>query len=141
VTLAASGDSAGACRDALAPSVSLRARGVTRSRGRLRVAGGASDRGCAASGALRARAGTLRRVSVSVARASGRRCQFLRANGWFTFARSCRSAVWLPATGTARWSLRSRRGVPTGTYYVRARAVDVAGNTSRVTRAVRFRAP
>jgi hypothetical protein len=82
----------------------------------------------------------VKRVSVSVARASGRRCRFLRADGRFTPVRSCRRTLGLPATGATRWTLRSRRTVPTGTYYVRARATDAGGNTSRSTRAVRLRA-
>jgi hypothetical protein len=140
VTLAASGDSIGACRDALAPRVSLGARGVARVRAQLRVTGRVSDLGCPAAGALRARPGAVKQVSVSVARASGRRCRFLRADGRFTPVRSCRRALWLPATGASRWTLRSRRTVPRGTYFVRARATDAAGNTSRSTRAVRLRA-
>jgi hypothetical protein len=50
------------------------------------------------------------------------------ANGRLTAARRCSQPVWLKATGTTRWSLTTKRALPRGTYTIRVRALDRAGN-------------
>jgi dienelactone hydrolase len=137
VKLSGSGDSPGACRDRLPPRARVARHGVKRSHGRLVVRGRASDRGCKGSGSLRSRRGVVARVGVSVARVHGHRCRFLKRKGGFTSARKCRRAIFLPARGTKKWRLRTRK-LPRGRYHVRARAIDGAGNRSPGRRYVRF---
>ncbi len=38
---------------------------------------------------------------------------------------------WLGARGTARWSFRLSKRLPRGTYLVRTRAIDFAGNVEK----------
>jgi hypothetical protein len=66
-------------------------------------------------------------VAISVARQHGKRCRFLTPTGRLGKARACTPAVWLSAAGSRKWRVpldRLRRG----TYRVRIRAVDFAGN-------------
>ena len=107
---------AGGCADRTAPIARISR--VTR----LRLSGTASDSGCNAR---------VRRVAVSVARVSGKRCRFLRASGGFGPPVACSRATALTASGTTRWSLRIRRRLPRGTYRVTVRAIDAVGNTGR----------
>ena len=118
------GDAAGACSDGAAPRSRFLRRKSRVGRNGVRLRGRARDRGC----------GGTRRVQVSVARKVGGRCAFLRRNGRFTRARSCRRALYLKARGNRRWRLRRRVSLPAGTYVVRVRAVDTAGNRERRTR-------
>lgn len=115
------GDEAAGCSDAAAPVSRFARRGARLSRRGLRLSGRVRDRGC----------GGVRRVQVSVARRSGRRCAFLRPNRRFTRARSCRRAVYLNARGTRTWRLAMDVRLPAGTYVIRVRAVDRAGNRER----------
>jgi hypothetical protein len=118
------GDAAGSCSDGAAPLSRFLRRKARVGRGGLRLRGRARDRGC----------GGTKRVQVSVARKVGGRCAFLRRNGRFTKARSCRRAVYLKARGKRRWRLRKRVSLPAGTYVIRVRSVDRAGNRERRTR-------
>ena len=116
--------SAGACSDSAAPLSRFLRKKSRIGRNGLRLRGRARDRGC----------GGTKRVQVSVARKVGRRCAFLRRNGSFTKARSCRKAVYLKARGTRRWRLR-KRVEPAGGHLRDPRArVDKAGNRERRTR-------
>ena len=125
---AASGGAGSApCRDVLAP------RSRIRKASRSGISGTVSDRGC------RARRGRVAAVSVAVGRAVGRRCRFLQANGTFSRARSCLRTSYLPARGTARWSLRPARRLPRGHYKLFSRGVDSAGNVERKDRRRNFR--
>jgi hypothetical protein len=66
-------------------------------------------------------------VAVSVSHQHGKRCQFLMPTGRLGKARKCTPSVWLSAAGAKKWRVpldRLRRG----TYRVRIRAVDFAGN-------------
>jgi hypothetical protein len=89
------------------------------------VRGVASDRGCGAAGA-----GQLKRVSVSIRRTSGKRCQHLLRNGRLGSATSC-TPRWLPAKGTKTWTFRISHKLPRGKYMVTTRAVDLAGNVEK----------
>jgi hypothetical protein len=89
------------------------------------VRGVASDRGCGEAGA-----GQLKRVSVSIRRMSGKRCQHLLSNGRLGSATSC-TPRWLPAKGTKNWSFRISHKLPRGKYMVATRAVDLAGNVEK----------
>jgi hypothetical protein len=113
------------CRDRLAPvSRFAKRHGVTVSRKRiLTVRGSAADRGCAHG---------VARVTVAVAkRAGGGRCRYVLANGRLGARGSCRHATYVSARGTSHWVLRVARRVPPGTYVVRSRAIDAAGNLER----------
>jgi hypothetical protein len=121
------------CADRRAPSVARTS--VRTSAKRLRVSGRASDRGCGAR-----KAGKVRRVQVSVAKTSGKRCRYLSAKGTLGAPASCARPRYLRAKGTTRWSLTAKRRLPKGTYRIRVRATDAAGNTGRVrARTVRLR--
>jgi hypothetical protein len=87
-----------------------------------KVSGTASDRGCTGS--------KVAHVSVSVARKSGSRCQFV-SGARLSRATSCKSPRWLNAAGSSKWSLRLPKSMPRGTYQVLTRAVDSAGNVER----------
>jgi hypothetical protein len=106
------------CADHTPPTASIgRARAKKR---RLRIRGRASDSGCAAS--------AIARVEVAIARKAGRRCRFVKRSGKLTLRRACSRALFLAANGAASWSLTARRRLPRGTYIIRVRARDSAGN-------------
>jgi hypothetical protein len=87
------------------------------------VRGSARDRGCAHR---------VARVTVAVARrAGGGRCRYLQAGGRLGPRGSCRHATYVSARGTVHWSLRVARRAPPGTYVIRCRAIDAAGNVER----------
>jgi hypothetical protein len=113
------------CRDILAPVSRFATRhGVTVSRKRLlAVHGSAGDRGCSHR---------VARVTVAVAkRVHGGRCRYLDASGRLGPRGRCRHATYVSARGTTHWSLRVARRLPPGTYVVRSRAIDAAGNVER----------
>jgi hypothetical protein len=71
-------------------------------------------------------------VTVAVAkRAGGGRCRYVLASGRLGARGSCRHATYVSARGTSHWVLRVARRVPPGTYVVRSRAIDAAGNLER----------
>jgi hypothetical protein len=106
------------CTDRTAPSAAFAS---TRARKRkLRLRGGATDAGCAAS--------AVARVEVAISRKAGRKCRFVTRSGKLSRARACAKPVWLKATGTTRWSLNTKRRLPRGRYTLRVRARDLAGN-------------
>jgi len=119
------------CADATRPRSVLSRRRSRLRANRLLLRGTASDRGCSASAATRKRAGSVRKVSVAVARRAGRRCRFLSRRGTLGRARSCAKPVYLRAKGTRRWSLRLKGRFAAGTYRVSVRSRDAAGNTER----------
>ena len=123
------------CVDHLRPTSRLNPgrRGVKASRRRLQIRGTARDRGCA----------RLARVSVSIALHIHHRCRFLKRNGRLGRPLKCRRIQWVLARGTSRWRLLPRRRMPRGSYTIRTRARDRAGNAERLrvtrVRAVRLR--
>jgi hypothetical protein len=126
----ATGSGKPSCRDTLAPTARFTRAAQTARRRRLVLSGRASDR----SNCRRARAG-VRRVVVSVALRTGKRCRFLRSDGRLGTPRSCARQAFLPARGTTRWSFTLRRRLPRGRYRVAVKAMDRAGNAqSRPTR-------
>jgi hypothetical protein len=116
------------CADTRRP-ISSPTRGSLRiSRGRALVRGRAVDFGCRASGALGQRRGRLARVVAAVARRDGRLCRFLELDGTFSKRRSCSKALFLPAKGLTRWTLKARGTLPRGRYEAWSQAVDTSGN-------------
>jgi hypothetical protein len=125
------------CQDRVRPRSRINARSARAARaGRvLRLRGTASDRGC--GGRV---AGRVKRVSVSVARVTGKRCRYLQRNGRLTRrALSCRRPRYIRARGTRSWRFASRRALPAGPYVIRVRATDAVGNVERSGRANRVR--
>jgi hypothetical protein len=76
--------------------------------------------------------GDLRRVQVSVARRSGRRCRLLDQDGRLGRRARCNRDRWLSADGVGTWLVRFRRPLPAGTYVIRARVVHRDGRRSDV---------
>ncbi len=119
VASAAGGGVVAGCLDRVAPS-SRFARHL-----RLkRLRGTAADRACT-------RRGRVARVTIAVARRVHGGCRYLQASGRFGRRTSCRRPTYVAARGTRRWSLRLRRQLARGTYVVRSRAIDAAGNVER----------
>ena len=113
------------CRDKLAPVSRFTASKSRLTRRGANLRGTSSDRGCASG------RGALSRVAVSIGRAVGRRCKFLKANGAFGAATSCKSTVYLPARGTTRWTFARKVRLPRGSYKVYVRGIDAAANYER----------
>jgi hypothetical protein len=111
----------GACADSVAP-VSGFTRRAARRAGRRRVLRGvARDIGCGVD-----------RVTISVARKRHGLCRHLTPRRRLTHRRvSCAHRRWLPVRGSSRWSFRLPRRLHRGTYVVRTRAIDFAGNVER----------
>jgi hypothetical protein len=113
-----------ACTDIMRPVSHLRANWRKGFRNGV-VRGVASDRGCSSTGA-----GKVARVSVSIARKVGKRCQHLTRAGRLGKATDC-APRWLATKGKKSWSFRFGHKLPRGKYIVRTRAVDSAGNVGR----------
>jgi hypothetical protein len=114
------GATPGACTDHSRPTSAFSRRAARRA-GRSRILRGvARDRGCGVD-----------RVRISVARKHGRHCRHLTRKGRLGHRTSCAHRRWLPVRGTTRWSFRLPRQLRNGTYVVRTRAVDFAGNVQR----------
>jgi phosphatidylinositol-3-phosphatase len=96
---------------------------IRRVRGGLRFSGRASEIRCAA----RPSASKIRAVFVAIARRSGKRCEFLAADGRFGRARSCGRPTFLVARGGASWSLTIHTRVSRGSYLAFAEAMDAVG--------------
>lgn len=127
-----------ACLDRTAPRVSVVRRSLRLTRKGVSLRGRASDRGCRGATSALSRRGALRAVSVAVGRrAGGTRCRFLRTDGRFTAARSCRRPAYTRASGTGTWRFARRARLPRGTYEISVRALDRVGNAGRATRFVR----
>ena len=87
-----------------------------------------TSRGIRLRGIALARGGCrVRRVEVAVARRTGKKCRFLRADGRFGARRSCSKPQFLRATGTTKWRFAISLRLPRGRYAVYSRAADTAG--------------
>ena len=120
------------CRDKVAPVSRFTVSKSRLTRRGVRLRGTSSDRGCASG------RGALSRVAVSVGRAVGKRCKFLKANGKFGPATSCKRTVYLPAKGTTRWTFGKKVRLPRGSYKVYVRGIDAAANYERKLRRGNF---
>jgi hypothetical protein len=125
------------CRDTRAPVTRFERRTRTLEAGRrLVLRGRSTDRGCRSK-----HRGQVRRVTVSIAKATGKRCRYLGADGRFARrATSCARPRYLAAKGFRRaastgvWSFTTRP-LPRGRYRIWVRGTDVAGNVERQMRA------
>jgi hypothetical protein len=107
------------CTDNTKPTSSYTAK-AARTAARTHVLRGtASDRGCGVA-----------LVTISVAKHAGKRCKFLTKTGRLGRARTCTGDNWLTASGTKQWRVTLNR-LHRGTYRVRIRAIDLAGNIQR----------
>jgi hypothetical protein len=113
----------GSCTDSSKPSARISTKAAGAARSKLTVRGTSSDRGCGASGK-----GSVARVTVSVQRKRGKRCQSMSSRGKLSSAKSCAKPKWLSAHGTSNWSFGLPKSLPHGTYVVHVRALDSAGN-------------
>jgi hypothetical protein len=114
------GATPGACTDNSRPTSGFTRRAARRAAHRRILRGVAHDRGCGVD-----------RVRISVARKHDRRCRHLTRKGRLGHRTSCSHRRWLPVKGTTRWSFRLPHRLRNGTYIVRTRAVDFAGNIQR----------
>jgi hypothetical protein len=128
----------GGCADRIAPRTRFSAKSLTaagRGRGsrKLTVSGKVTDRGCG-----KGNKGTVRRVSISIARqvlrtgGRGLKCRNLKANGSFTKLGACHKFVYLKATlRGATWRFTTKRPISPGSYRLGVKSVDAAGNRER----------
>jgi hypothetical protein len=72
------------------------------------------------------------RVEVAVVRLQGASCLALTAKGAFRAARSCTPTTFLKAQGKKAWRYKLKTPLPKGRYVIYARAVDSAGQVSKV---------
>ncbi len=109
----------GACIDHVSPTSGI-TRKAARRAGRSRLLRGAArDIGCGVD-----------RVAISVQRKHGRAVQTLVAKGRLRKLGHGRQH-WFVVRGTTHWSFRLSKRLPRGTYRVRTRAIDFAGNVER----------
>ena len=125
----------GACRDRNAPKSTLKRNQIHPYRGqrRLDINGQSNDRGCGKAHSATAK-GHLKRVYVSVARLSGKKCRFLNKKGNFTKARSCSKPIRLRARGKRKWHANLKVNLKPGRYRVTVVAVDKSGNLEKPAR-------
>lgn len=95
-----------------------------------------AGRSAARSHVLRGHAGDVgcgvAMVTISLSRTHGKRCQPVTASGRLGHTGSCKAQRFLVATGTRSWRLNLPKALPRGTYLVRTRAIDFAGNVQSV---------
>jgi hypothetical protein len=110
-----------ACKDASRPTSGFGAASARRAARTRVLRGRATDSGCGVA-----------MVTVSIARRTGKRCQYLTSARRLTRPVRCGGGHWLMASGRTSWRVTIPRGLPRGTYIVRTRAFDFAGNAQRV---------
>jgi hypothetical protein len=76
--------------------------------------------------------GKVARVMVAVERKRGSKCQSLSRSGKLGRAGDCSVHHWFPATGTTSWHHEINHRLPRGSYHLRHRAIDAAGNHGTV---------
>jgi hypothetical protein len=105
------------CADQTHPTSGFSAKSAAAARRTRVLRGTAADQGCGVA-----------MVTISIARVHGKGCQLLTSSGRLAHPTGCSAARYLMATGTGNWRLRLPRGLPHGTYVVKTRAIDFAGN-------------
>jgi hypothetical protein len=114
------GASPGACADHVRPTSGFTRRAARRAARRRIIRGTARDLGCGVD-----------RVRISVTRKRGHVCRLLTPKRRLGHRTRCAHRRWLPVRGVNRWSFRLAKRLPRGTYIVRTRAIDFAGNKQR----------
>ena len=106
----------GACTDPYKPISGFTAKAARRASRTRVLRGTAKDRGCGVD-----------RVVVSIARKAHGKCRLVRGKRLAKQA-SCKRTRWTAVKGTAGWTYRLSKKLPAGTYVVRTRVRDFAGN-------------
>lgn len=103
---------------------------VSLSRKLISVKGEASDKGCAE--AKGSDGGGVKRTVVEIWRPAGKGlCKFVGSSGKLRKASDCEIPYGLYASKTTSWSLTKKKAkLPKGTYRVRVKTFDKAGNTT-----------
>jgi hypothetical protein len=110
----------GACTDAVKPTSGFTRKAARRAGRKRLLRGTARDIGCGVD-----------RVAISVQRKHGKTYKSLfRKRPLLRKMRRGRQH-WLVARGTTHWSFRLPKRLPRGTYLVRTRAIDFAGNVQK----------
>jgi hypothetical protein len=110
----------GACADAVTPTSSFTRKAARKAAHKRILRGSAADVGCG-----------IDRVTISIQRKSGKAFKTLfRKRPLLRKLRHGRQH-WLPVRGTSHWSFRLSKRLPRGTYLVRTRAIDFAGNVQK----------
>jgi hypothetical protein len=120
---------ASACNDKVPPESTIDKRGLSLKNSTLKLQGTASDAPC------KGKPGRVVRVFVTVSRHVNDHCRFLLEDGrHFGPIRKCDGAppIVFPAKGTSQWSLKMPAVLPAGSYTIRSRATDAAGNVQAV---------
>lgn len=107
----------GKCADNSRPSSSLSSKSSKRSR---TLRGRASDTGCGVA-----------MVTISILRVHGKGCQPITRSGKPGHTGRCTAGRYVMASGTTAWRLALPKGLHKGTYIVRVRAIDFAGNVQQ----------
>jgi hypothetical protein len=107
----------GKCVDQTSPTSGFSAKSASAARRTRVLRGTAGDQGCGVA-----------MVTISLARVHGKQCQLLTSSGRLAHPAGCSSARFLMASGTGQWRLQLPKGLPHGTYVVKTRAIDFAGN-------------
>jgi hypothetical protein len=115
----------GKCSDTTRPSSTFTASAARKALRSRVLRGTARDTGCGVA-----------MVNISIARVHGKRCQLLTAKHKLARAASCARNRWLMASGTTQWRV-SLKGLRRGTYRIRTRAIDFAGNVQRASKSAR----
>jgi hypothetical protein len=116
----APGAAPGACTDQAAPTSRFTQKSARRARRTRVVRGTAADVGCG-----------IDHVTISVNRKSGKRCRPLTTKHRLGRAGSCTKRTWLPVKGSSSWSFKLPKRLSKGTYVIRTRAADFAGNVEK----------
>jgi uncharacterized low-complexity protein len=111
----------GKCSDTTKPTSGFGATAAAAARKSKILRGTAGDRGCGVA-----------MVTVSILRVHGKGCQPLMSSGKVGHTGSCSARRFVVANGTSQWRLKLPKRLPKGTYLVRTRAIDFAGNVQQV---------
>jgi hypothetical protein len=107
----------GKCVDQSSPTSGFGAKSASAARRTRVLRGTAGDQGCGVA-----------MVTISIARVHGKQCQVLTSSGRLAHPTGCSAARYLMASGTGQWRLKLPKGMPHGSYVVKTRAIDYAGN-------------
>jgi hypothetical protein len=111
----------GKCADTTRPTSGFGPKSASAARKSRILRGRASDTGCGVA-----------MVTVSILRVHGKGCQPVMSKGTVGHTGGCTPRRYVVASGTTAWQLKLPKGLPRGTYLVRTRAVDFAGNVQQV---------
>lgn len=113
---------AGACTDQTPPTSGITSKALKKAKRSHVLRGTARDVGCG-----------LDRVEVSFARKVGKKCKYQSGTKLSSRSATCaRPTEWMAAKGTTKWTFKLPKKLARGTYILRTRATDFAGNVQHV---------